>query len=94
MQADEASNAHVGAQSLSYHSQNTAIITEFTTEIKSHATSPPLPVANYLTGDSPVHLARGVSTIRSQAIAGPDALPQGAFLLDADQRLETLPVRI
>ena len=53
MQADEASDANVGAQSLSYHSQNTAIITESTREFKSHATSPPLPVVNYLTGDSP-----------------------------------------
>jgi hypothetical protein len=85
----------VGEHPLSSHSQNSAIIAESTGEIKGHATSPPLPLAN-LAG-------RGQHTLtlpvvhppgRSQAKAGTNALAQGTFFLDTDQRLETCPVRI
>ena len=85
MQADAASNANVEAQSLSYHSQNTAIITESTSEIKSHGTSPALPVAKLPDRGQPPLALPVVSLPRgSQAKGGSDTLPQGAFLLNAD----------
>jgi hypothetical protein len=95
MQADEASDAHEGEHALSYHSQNSAIIAESTGEIKGHAPSPQLPMTNQagwrrLTCTLPVVYP----SRRSQAKAGANALPQGAFLLDTDQSRETFPIRI
>jgi hypothetical protein len=46
MQADEASDANLGAHPMSYHSQNSAIIAESIGEIKGYTASPPLPVAS------------------------------------------------
>jgi len=71
------------------------MIAEPIEEIKAYATSPPLPLAN-LPG-------RGQHTLtlpvvhpprRSQAKASTNALAQGTFFLDTDQRLETFPVCI
>ena len=80
---------------MSYHSQNSAIIAKSTGEIKGYATSPPLPLAN-LPGRGPYMLTLPVMypSHRSQAKAGTNALAQGTFFLDTDQRLETFPVRI
>ena len=95
MQADEASDANEGEHALGSHSQNTAIIAESTREIKGHATSPRRPTAN-LPGRGRLACALPVvyPPHRSQAKAGANALPQGAFLLDTGQRRDTLPVRI
>lgn len=85
----------MGEHPLSYHSQNSAIIAESTGEIKAHATSPRLPLANLPgRGQHTLTLPVGHPPRRSQAKAGTNALAQGTFFLDTDQRLETFPVGI
>ena len=85
----------MGEHPLSYHSQNSAIIAESTGEIKAYATSPPLPLANLPGRGQHTHTLPVLHPPRrSQAKAGTNALAQGTFFLDTDQRIETFPVRI
>jgi hypothetical protein len=95
MRADMASDANMEENPFSDRGQNSAIIAEPTREIKTQALrQPPLqphrPAGMQLTGRRPAAQAQSYS----QAKAGPYSPPQGAFLLNTHQGVETVPHRI
>jgi hypothetical protein len=95
MRADEASNTNEREHPFGYHGQNTAIIAELTGKIKGHTRLPVLLWPTRLTRIQPaVALPAVFPPCRSQAKASTNALPQGAFILDTDQCLETFPGHI
>jgi hypothetical protein len=80
---------------MSSYSQDSAIIAEFTDEIKGHASPPPAPAGQRPNlGHPTCRLLAGYPSHPSPPKVGTYTVSQGTLLLDPDQCLETLPIRI